>query len=134
MDKLSVHDRSREEAFRYKWIESEKAGRDLGDEALRQWVKKHWNGYLRSAWMEHIEGTRWYLEFNAGDFGLLKRVFENRNDLLNHILDRLKKGQENLDIILWAQDSHIPFHAILVILQALDINSCRLSPQFVPLN
>jgi hypothetical protein len=134
MDKLSVHDKSREEAYRYKWLESEKAGRDLGDEALRQWVKKHWNTYLRSAWMEHIEGTRWYLEFTAADFGLLKRVFENRTDLLNQVLDRLKRGQENLDIILWSLEKQIPFQAILVILQALDINRCRLSPQFVPLD
>ena len=29
-----------QEMERYKWIESEKAGRDLGEEALLQWVKQ----------------------------------------------------------------------------------------------
>ena len=30
-----------EEILRHKWIQSEKAGRDLGDEAAFDWVNKH---------------------------------------------------------------------------------------------
>lgn len=30
-----------EEIQRHKWIESEKAGRDLGYEAVRQWISKY---------------------------------------------------------------------------------------------
>src|SRR3954447_22643925 len=51
--RLSVRDRGSEEARRYKWIESEKAGRDLGDSAIRRWVHEHWNGFLRARWLEH---------------------------------------------------------------------------------
>jgi len=29
------------EIEKYKWIESEKAGRDLGDQAIIEWVQKH---------------------------------------------------------------------------------------------
>ena len=37
-----------EEMDRYKWIESEKAGRDLGDEALLQWVDLHLDEFLQT--------------------------------------------------------------------------------------
>ena len=40
MEKCSVYAESEQEALRYKWIESEKAGRDLGEAALRRWWAK----------------------------------------------------------------------------------------------
>src|SRR5439155_7769089 len=62
MDKLSVYAESEKEALRYKWIESEKAGRDLGDLAIRKWVQQHWWGYLRARWLEHLQGKRFWVE------------------------------------------------------------------------
>jgi hypothetical protein len=56
MDKLSVYVEGEQEALRYKWIESEKAGRDLGEAAIRRWVQDHWWGYLRARWVEHLQG------------------------------------------------------------------------------
>lgn len=132
MNKLSVYVESEQEALRYKWIESEKAGRDLGDAAIRGWVKYHWCGYLRSRWLEHLQGTRFWVELDRGDFGLLQREFDDNTFLLDRILDRLKAGQENLDIILWSQKWGIPTKPVLQILEALDINSRRLSHQFDP--
>lgn len=39
----------REEIMRYKWIESERLGHDIGFErALLEWIMKH-----RSAWRQH---------------------------------------------------------------------------------
>ena len=39
----------REEILRHKWIESEKAGKDIGfDKALQDWVRKHRNHWLAS--------------------------------------------------------------------------------------
>ena len=38
--KSSVYDECEQEIQRYKWIESEKAGRDLGEAAIRRWVKE----------------------------------------------------------------------------------------------
>ena len=35
----------REEMLRYKWIESQKAGHDLGEQALREWVEKYGKAY-----------------------------------------------------------------------------------------
>mgnify|MGYP006295038301 CR=1 FL=1 len=43
----------RDEMLRYKWLESEKAGRDLGQEALLRWAEEHGPAFMR-----HIESTR----------------------------------------------------------------------------
>jgi hypothetical protein len=132
MEKCSVYVESEQEALRYKWIESEKAGRDLGEAALRRWVQKHWSGYLRARWLEHLQGKRFWVELDRGDFGLLARRFCDSPLLLDRILDRLKAGQENLHIILWAQEWCLPMSAVLEILEALDINSRRLAHRFDP--
>jgi len=73
-----------------------------------------------------------WVELDRGDFGLLQREFHNNTLLLDRILDRLKAGQENLDVILWAQDWGLPITPTLQILEALDINSRRLAHRFDP--
>jgi hypothetical protein len=119
-----------EEALRFKWIESEKAGHDLGEAAIKRWVQIHWWGYLRARWLEHLEGKKFWVELDRGDFGLLQREFQDQSLLLDRILDRLKAGQENLDIILWAQDWGLPVELVIDMLAALDINSRRLAHRF----
>src|SRR5438876_7457834 len=94
--KSSVYVECEKEIQRYKWIESEKAGRDLGEAAVRRWVKEHWWGYLRSRWVEHLEGKRFWVELDRGDFGLLLSRFHENALLLDRILDRIKDGKENL--------------------------------------
>lgn len=130
MEKCSVYVESEQEALRYKWIESERAGHDLGENAIRRWVKEHWWGYLRARWLEHLQGRRFWVELDRGDFGLLQREFHDNTLLLDCILDRLKAGQENLDIILWAQEWNLEVLHVLNILEALDINSRRLACRF----
>src|SRR5207302_1606479 len=132
MDKSSVYTESEQEALRYKWIESEKAGHDLGEAAIRRWVKEHWWGYLRARWLEHLQGKRFWVELDRGDFGLLQREFHDHTLLLDRILDRLKAGQEYLDIIMWALEWKIEINHVLRILEALDINSRRLACRFDP--
>src|SRR5437868_12113662 len=132
MDKCSVYTESEQEALRYKWIESEKAGRDLGEAAIRRWVKEHWWGYLRARWLEHLQGRRFWVELDRGDFGLLLREFRDNTLLLDRILDRIKAGQENLHVILWAVEWQLPLARVQQILQALDINSRRLAHRFDP--
>jgi hypothetical protein len=132
MTKCSVFVESEQEALRFKWIESEKAGRDLGESAIRRWVQNHWWGYLRARWLEHLQGRQFWVELDRGDFGLLQRRFEDDVLLLDRILDRFKAGQENLDIINWALDWGIPMESVITILTALDINSRRLACRFEP--
>jgi hypothetical protein len=132
MEKASVYVDGEQEALRYKWIESEKAGCDLGESAIRRWVQCHWWGYLRARWLEHLQGRRFWVELDRGDFGLLQRKFHDCDLLLDRILDRLKSGQENLDIICWAQTWGISIEQVILILEALDINSRRLAHRFDP--
>ena len=123
------------EAARYKWIVSEQAGHDLGETAIRRWVQDHWTGYLRARWVEHLQGKCFWVELDRGDFGLLLREFQDCPQLLNVILDRLKSGHENLTLLVWAIwscDEALPTGRMIDILEALDINSRRLSNQFDP--
>lgn len=123
--RYSVHACGEKEAQRFKWIESEKAGRDLGEWAIRCWVRKHWNGFLRERWLEHMQGRTFWIELDHDDFGLLQRAFQD-SEILDAILMRLKAGQENLDVICWAHDEHLPMDQVLSILELLHINSRRI--------
>jgi hypothetical protein len=123
--RMSVHDQGEQEAKRHKWIESEKAGRDLGEWAIRCWVREHWNGFLRARWLEHLQGRTFWIELDHNDFGLLKREFQD-SLLIEEILRRLKAGQENLNVLIWAIDNGLPMKDVLMILEALDINSRRI--------
>jgi hypothetical protein len=132
VEKLSVYSDCEQEAARFKWIESEKAGCDLGESAIRRWVQQHWCGYLRARWMEHLQGKRFWVELDRNDFGLLQREFRDDSLLLDRIVDRLKAGQENLDILCWALDWGLDMKRVLSVLEALDVNSRRLAHRFDP--
>ena len=130
MEKSSVYADGEQEALKYKWIESEKAGCDLGEAAIRRWVQCHWWGYLRARWLEHLQGKQFWVELDRGDFGLLQREFRDQQNLLDAILDQLKSGKENLHVILWALDTRTPTEPVRQILKALDVNSRRLVHRF----
>src|SRR5580692_3797076 len=121
-NRLSLHQCGEEEAQRFKWIESEKAGRDLGETAIRSWIGQHWHGFLRHRWLEHLQGKTFWIELEQCDFGLLRRVFQT-SPLLDPIIELLKHGRENLDIIQWALKNEIPMGEVLAILLELDVNS-----------
>jgi len=97
----------------------------LGEWAIRCWVREHWNGFLRDRWLEHLQGRTFWIELDHNDFGLLQRAFQD-SLLIDEILQRLKGGRENLDILNWAIDNEQPMDEVLEILEALDINSRRI--------
>ncbi len=129
--KMSLHECGEEEARRFKWIESEKAGRDLGEMAIRIWIRQHWNGFLRHRWLEHLQGRMFWIELDQGDFGLLQTEFA-ASPLVDPILDHFKDGRENLDVILWALSNCLPMNEVLAILETLDVNSRRIECRFDP--
>lgn len=129
-DRRSIYHDCQHEADRFKWIESEKAGRDLGEPAIRNWVKYHWWGYLRQRWLEHLQGHCFWIELDRGDFGLLQRAFTDHHELLDQVVGLLKDGHENLGVLAWARQRHIDRQLVISILEALDINSRRLIHQF----
>jgi hypothetical protein len=121
----SLHDRGIEEAERHKWIASQHAGHDLGAGAIREWVRVHWNGFLRDRWIEHLEGVSYWIELDHIDFGLLRQDFHD-SPLLDEILRRVKSGQENLEVINWALNCGHDLDQVIEILLALDINGRRI--------
>ncbi len=130
MVKQSLWDDSQREIDSFKWIESERAGYDLGEAAIRRWIKDHWCGYLRAKWVEHLQGKTFWAELDSGDFGLMQRDFQEKALLLDRIFDRIVAGQENLHIIRWSQLWNVSKEDVLEILISLDINSKRLSHRF----
>ena len=115
------------EAEKHKWIESEKAGRDLGEDAIRDWSRRYFRRWCRDRWIEHLNGDRFWRELDKADFGLLKRNFHPNTHMVEYIVQRIKSGGENLDILLWVQDNNQNFEDALEILRLLDINSRRIS-------
>ena len=114
------------EAERHKWIESEKAGHDLGDSAIYDWTHKHFRRWCRDRWIEHLTGEQYWSELDKADFGLLKRKFHPNAPLVDSIVQRIKAGGENLDILKWIMETGQCLCDALEILRLLDINSRRL--------
>jgi hypothetical protein len=128
--RCSLHEESAREADVHKWIASEKAGYDLGLEAIKDWVRRHWNGYLREKWLEHLQGTRYWIELDLADFGLLQREFRD-SAYIGSIVEQLKARGENLSIIRWAHRESLPINEILAILHVLNINSKRIECKLI---
>lgn len=124
----SLLQQGRIEADQHKWIESERHGRDLGDAAIREWVQQHWPKFVRACWNEHMEGKRFWKELDRNDFGILRRLYEEHRELATEIHTRLRSGEENLDVILWAFASNKDIDTIRPLLERLDINRCRAVP------
>lgn len=121
----SIHEESVLEALREKWWRSEAEGRDLGMAAIREWINRHWHGFVRARWLEHLEGKTFWIEVDTGDFGLLKRAFQG-SPYLDEVVDQLKRGGENLSILQWAAEKGLPFDEIVAILQEIDVNRIRI--------
>jgi hypothetical protein len=125
---LSLYEEAYKEAQRHKWIESQKQGRDLGDNALREWYRVHWHGYCRCKRLEHLQGSRCWREFGNDNFGQLYSLILRGDPLVEWVLDRYDAGMENLDIITWAYDWGLPIHRVVDILMQIDMNRARLDP------
>ncbi|WP_240911036.1 hypothetical protein [Paludisphaera soli] len=128
----SLQERAELEALRFKWIESEKAGHDLGEMAIRAWICRFWNRFVRQRWLEHLHGETYWVEFDAKAYGVVKRPGLADSPLVDTILEHFKWGEENLHIIQWAMDADQPMDEIRAILTALDVNSSRIPCRFDP--
>ena len=91
-------------------------------------MRNYWHQYLRARLLEHLEGKVFWAELDRNDFGLLQRAFPDDRLLLDRIVDRLRCGSENLEIILWAHDWGLPMSRVFAILELININARRLAP------
>ncbi len=130
----SILPHAQEEIARHKWIESEKARRDLGQKAVEDWLTHFWWRFCRWRRLEHIEGQRCWREFNELDFAILRRASKDQKlqKLLDAILDRMKGNgnqiHDNLEIIVWALENKeiIHYQRVEEFLLLIDINAARL--------
>lgn len=95
-----------------------------------QGIRELWWGYLRARWLEHLQGIRFWIELDRRDFALLPRTYQNNELLLDRVLDRIKAGQTNLDVIQWAQTWNIPVEPVMQILETIAGSRHRLEHRF----
>lgn len=120
------------EIQRHKWIESEKARRDLGHHAVEEWLRRFWWRFCRWRRIEHVEGVcRWY-EFSHEDFAKVLRPILEDDRLTMVIVELMKADQRrvmnDLEIIEWARDAMVPMERVIEILGDIHINVARLDP------
>jgi CheY-like chemotaxis protein len=123
----SIFEEASREAYRHKWIESEKAGYDIGDGAIEDWHRRFWHKFVRERWIQHIRGRAFWRELDNDDFGILDKEFEDCREQSEAIAAMLEHGGENLDIVQWAVESGQDMSVILHILGRLDLNAHRLA-------
>ena len=123
----SIFEEASREAYRHKWIESEKAGYDIGDGAIEDWHRRYWHAFVREHWLEHIRGEKFWNELDNNDFGIFRRDAKENEKLVDEIIAHLENGGENLDIIQWAISTNQDMNEVLRILGRLDLNAHRLA-------
>ncbi len=124
---LSLLAEARRRAEEHKWIESEKSGRDLGDEAIRDWEHRYLIHFCKYCRLEHVGGALLWSEFEGQDFGRITSMIRSGDPLPRQILELMEQGKENLEIINWALDQQVPTEEVREILEAIDINRSRLT-------
>jgi hypothetical protein len=128
MPHLRVYEEADKAIREHKWIESEKAGRDLGVNATRDWIDSYWRTFYRSRLVQHLRGEAFFDEFDTECFGILSERFEEVAGMLNMVLERIKEGAENLDLLRWGCQEHLPGNLLLQVLIAANLNGHRLLP------
>jgi len=119
------------EARRHKYIESQKAGRDLGGAAIDDWHRRHWTLWLRHRWLEHLLGTRRWQELEPWRFGRLTTLFAAHIPLLEDVAERVRRGAENIDILCWAARERRGRQTVERMLVELRLNEIRCNRQCI---
>lgn len=131
VDCRSLKEDAWNEACAEKYYRSRDAGRDLGEQVIREWVRKHWEGFVRVRWLEHMCGVRKWIELDSEEFGMLRTTPVGLQPLLGDIIGRLICGAENLDILVWARcKSPDERKSVSFLLNQININSRHLRCYF----
>jgi hypothetical protein len=125
MRQQSLFQRALREAHRHKYLESQKAGRDLGHAAIEDWHRRHWTIWLRHRWLEHLLGTACWEEFERVRFGRLRALFSAHEHLLDEVVGMVRRGAENADVLWWAAKENRDIPAVVRMLIELRLNEIR---------
>ena len=128
-----------EEILKHKWLASESAKRDLGNQAIADWFDRYWWKFCRGRRLEHVEGKRCWREFRDSDFALLRAMLRiadeaglrDLRDQLEQVLDRMKGRKtpihDNFEIMMWALgEAGINLQRVHEFLLLIVIDSARL--------
>lgn len=69
-------------------------------------------------------GVQRYEEFRAERFGVLLHKF-GPSELLDEIIDRVRDGAENIDILVWAAQERRDLSRVVDVLAEIRINDIR---------
>lgn len=125
MQRESLFEEALAEALRHKYIESQKAGRDLGARAIDDWHRRHWTIWLRHRWLEHLLGERRWQEFESWRFGRLKALFAAQEALLAEVVEMVRRGAENADVLWHAARERRSLGVVVRMLIELRLNEIR---------
>jgi len=125
MTPRSLFCESLSEAERHKYIESEKARRDLGPEAIEDWQRRFWTQWLRHRWVEHLMGDVCWEEFDDWRLGRLPALFGGHAGLLGEVIELVRRGGENADIVWWAATGRRDIGTVVRMLTELRLNEIR---------
>lgn len=126
----SLYEAAFEEARRHRWIESQKRGRDIGNEGFLEWYDRFWWNFLRHRHLEHLLGEYRWREFESSSFGILASLLESEDLLAVEIVDQYRQGCENLDILNWAFRNRVSLPAVRARLTLINMNDARIDPRF----
>lgn len=124
----SLAEEARREALFERWIRSREVGYDLGTTVINRWIHIHWPGFLRARWIEHMLGVRYWSELDRNEFGILRNTPSDRLSILEEIVEQLRCGAENLDIIRWSRrtKNDVDQRTVLDLLLIINVNAHRM--------
>ena len=126
VEQRSLRQEAWREANNERWYQSETAGHDVGAGVYEYWVRKHWAGFVFARWVEHLSGRRYWIEFGTKGFAIPQQAPAEHQPLLEELLERYRRGEKNLTIMMWALKS--PYGrktTIIALLQWINILTRR---------
>ena len=126
-----LDDEAKFQAMRERWYRSVEAGYNVGDSAIRAWIRIHWSGFFRACWVQHLTGECCWADLPCEEYGLLRRDFGDRQPIVDAIIEMLRLGAENLNFMCWSRSrpaAELPH--IFAVLELIDINGHRVRCSF----
>jgi len=125
--RMSVFVGAADAANIHKWLLSEQANCDVGDEGLRDWYRKYFRKYLRGRLMDHISGQCLFEEFNPAAYNILQVFTFKSPELRETVETSLRDGKENLDIVhhVIPEVEEEEAEQVIEFLKVVDVNKCH---------